>query len=831
MRKEMKQEEFHTRARSIDSYSNTLKVIHYRKRGWINVGRTRMVLFDILKGFYNLRRVLDKEVGENASYLIFQAGIKGGYSFVVPMIKTGRISPDAQGFADALSIYSDGGFGDFRIKDMDWASGYAYITCDCSFEGWIYSRNMKKSTRPSCDYTRGIILSFMQATHHFAKTGLANDLDCIELSCLAAGHDICEYIVAPKERILSLGYKCSVPKKSIRSELKERVQQKTRELKIASRFYKRIMTNAPVGIFTIDSKGIITSINAFGAKIMGMKQRSLLGKAIIDHRNRNADFITYLKKGLQGQTFEVLNLPFKDYNNKLRFITLKGIPLRNSNGIQEGLLCIMEDTTQNTLNNRKIEHLKKYNDYIIQSITDGIMVLDSSLKIRVWNRKMEEIFEIKAEKVLGKKLKEIKCPSITYELLDKIARVTRLAIPIEEKRLRVNIKRKGDRVFNRKIVPLLNENEEVIGIIVIHEDISDKERIEIGYKKLFQNANDGIFVMDQEGHFLSVNKTALKMLGMKFDELKNRCFFDFLSDRQDKQLKEKLISVINGEDVKAYEIEIISSSKKKIPVEISLTNIKEGKEVVAIQVIMRDLSDRKKMEKELIQKSKLSAIGELASGMAHEINNPLATVSGYTEELLDFLNEKRSLEPQDLNYVREGLSIIMEHVDRCKYITESLLNFVHPGEYQVREVSVNELIKKTIALIKLDNKLEKRNISAELEVEPYKIKTDPSLLQQVFLNILKNAVEAVGPEGMISVRTKYDRKAVYIEFQDNGIGMTDEVVRNIFQPFFTTKPPGVGTGLGLYICYNIVEKLGGSITVNTTPGAGTTFVVELPATL
>jgi len=826
----MKQEQLSTRTKNGNRHSDTLKIIHYRKRGWINVGRTRMVLFDILKGFYNLRRVLDKEVGENASYLIFQAGLKGGYSFVIPMIKTGRISPDAQGFTDALSIYSDGGFGDFRIQEMDWASGYAYITCDCSFEGWIYRQNMKKTKRPSCDYTRGIILSFMQATHYYSQTGLANDLDCIEVSCLAAGHNICQYIVAPKERILSLGYECSVPKKSIRSELEKIVQQKTRELKNSNHFYKLILNNALVGIFTVNSNGIITSINSFGAKIMGIKQRSLLNKSVIYHGDRNADFISYLKKGLQGQTFEVHNLPFEDHNNKLHFITLKGIPLRNSNGIQQGLLCIMEDTTQNTLNIQNIEYLKKYNDYIIQSITDGIMVVDSSFEIRVWNRKMEEMFEIKAEKVLGKNLKEIKYPTIIYELLDEITRVIRMGVPIENRKVRINIKRKGERIFNRKIVPLLNENKEVIGIIVVHEDITDKERIEISYKKLFQSANDGIFVMDKETHFLSANEMTLKMLEIEFDELKNCCFFDFLSSEQHKQLKEKIKAVLNGQDVKSYEIEIITSSNKKIPVEISLTSIKEGKEVIAIQVIMRDLSDRKKMEKELIQKSKLSAIGELASGMAHEINNPLATVAGYTEELLDFLDKKHSLKPQDLHYVRECLFIILEHVDRCKHITRSLLNFVHPGEYEVREISINELIKKTITLIKSDNKLKKINIKTEFEVEPYKIRTDPWLLHQVFLNILKNAVDAVGPEGTISIRTKYNEEAVHIEIQDNGIGMSDEVLRNIFQPFFTTKPPGVGTGLGLYICYNIVEKLGGSITVNSTPGGGTTFVVKLPAT-
>ena len=131
-----------------------IDIIHYPEKGWLNVGRTRMVLFDTIQGFYTLRDVIDKEVGGNAGYLIFQAGIKGGFSFLEPMIQDGRIKSGAKGFAEGLSVFSDGGFGNFQIEEMTWPKGWAKIVCQNSVESWIQSKKREKVTQPICDPRR-----------------------------------------------------------------------------------------------------------------------------------------------------------------------------------------------------------------------------------------------------------------------------------------------------------------------------------------------------------------------------------------------------------------------------------------------------------------------------------------------------------------------------------------------------------------------------------------------------------------------------------------------------------------------------------------------------
>jgi len=804
--------------------------MHYRQRGWLNVGRTRMVLFDVLHGFHSIRKVVQEEVGGNANYLIFQAGIKGGYSFLVPMIRGGRINPGPRGFINALSIYTDAGFGDFQIQEMDWKRGWGRVTCYGSFEGWIHTRKRKTRTIPSCDYSRGIILAFMKVTHRFAGTGLEPRLDCVETSCLAAGCDFCEYLIGTREDIRAHGFECSKPRKSIREQLRERVRQKTSEIKGANRFYEGILKNAPVGILTLDSQGVITSANPAVTKITGITHRELIGMSLLNNGTSLSRALSNrLGQGLRGESFELVSFSLNGTDKPERFVSVKGIPLKNAQGDSHGLLCIAEDTTEKTLAARRVEYLKTYNENIIQSITDGIMVLDPSLKILTWNRKMEEIFQVKAERVLGKCFGRVAGSFASSRLFDQLRSVTHCGVPAEDKGLRIPTRTRGTIVLNLKIIPLFDQQREIAGLIVLHEDITDRERIEIRYQNLFETANDGILVMDLDGHFVSINRKALDMLGARFEGLRGVSFSRFISPERRPLFKEHLARVANGQGVEPCELEITRISGEKIPVEINITGIKNREKMIGLQAIMRDITERKRIEQELIHASRLSAVGELASGVAHEINNPLASVAGYAEEMLDLICEKGALSSRDLEDFKDYLSTIIEQTYRCKEITQNLLNFTRQTDFRPVRTNLNGLIEKTLSLLELDTKLEKKKIVKDFGPESYPVETDPSQLQQVFLNILKNALDAVGPDGVITLRTKYKDGAARIQCQDNGIGIPKENLRRIFNPFFTTKPPGRGTGLGLSICCSIIESLKGTIEVESRVGSGTTLTVTLPA--
>jgi PAS domain S-box-containing protein len=788
-----------------------------------------MVLFDILHGFYGIRKVIQKEVGENANYLVFQAGIKGGYSFLVPMIRGEKIDPGPQGFRDALSIYTDAGFGDFRIQELDWDNGWARITCDSSFEGWIHTRKKRRHTLPSCDYTRGIILAFMRATHRFASTGLESHLDCVETSCLAGGSDFCEYLIGTPDEIKAHGLECSKPGKSIQEQLRERVRQKTSEIKEANRFYENILKNAPVGIFTLDSHGIIASANPALTKIAGIAHRDLIGMSLLNSETSlSRGLSNHVSRGLLGESFELVNHAFNGTDSPPCFVTVKGIPLRNARGNPEGLLCIAEDTTEKTLSSRRVEYLKTYNENIIQSITDGIMVLDPSLRIQTWTRKMEEIFQVKAESVLGKSFVRVAGSVADPRIFDHLRTVINSGVSIKERGVRIPTKTRGTIVLNLKIIPLFDEQREIAGLIVLHEDVTDRERIEIRYQNLFETANDGILVMDLDGRFVSINRRALDMLGGHLDSLPGTSFCRFLSPDKRPLFKERLARVARGQEFEPCELEITRVSGEKVPVEINITRIKSGERSIGLQAIMRDIRERKRIEQELIHASRLSAVGELASGVAHEINNPLASVAGYAEEMLDLICEKKTLNPHDLEDFKDYLATVIEQTYRCKEITQNLLNFSRQTDFSRVKISLNGLIKKTLSLLELDANGAKAKIVTDFGLEPYPVETDPSQLQQVFLNMLKNAIAAVGSDGLITLRTRYRNGTVTVQIQDNGMGIPKENLEKIFSPFFTTKPPGSGTGLGLSICSSIIGNLKGFIDVQSEVGSGTTFTITLP---
>lgn len=793
------------------------------------MGHTRMMLLDILQGYYNLRKVIKKEVGDNESYLVFQAGIKGGFSFLEPMIRKGRIKAGPEGFSKSLSVFTDGGAGNFHIEEMDWHRGWAEVACENSFEAWSFCRKRTKVNRPVCHYNRGIILGFMKATHKYAGTGLDKALDCVEIACEATGQGACRFIIGSHENIRNYGYEGSKPTKSIQQQLKERVWEKTQEIREANRFNERILKNAPVGIITINSKGEIISANPAIGRIFGVPHSNLFGKSLLTKFDSlSADFLEHLRKGLQGDRFDLVDYPLKNNAWGQRFFAIKGIPLKSTQRSIEGLLCIFEDTTQKSLTARRIEYLKNYNENIIQSITQGIIVLDPDLKIKTWNRKMEEIFQIKARSALSKSLTKVLPTYGDPKFINQFQKVIDEGIPIDKKGVLFPSRRRGAITLNLRIIPLFDDRSAVSGIIVLHEDITDREKIEIRYRNLFETAQDGICLTDPNGRIISANKKFLKILGTTWDKLQSVPLLRFLPPNRKIHLQESLELAIKGHEMEPYEVELINKSGNLIPVELSITAVRKGDKIYGLQIISRDIAKRKRMEKQVIQTSKLAAIGELATGVAHEINNPLASVAGYAEEMLDLLREKEAFTRDDLSEFEESLGVILEQAHRCKEITQNLLNLARRDDFTPVFTNVNELIEKALILMDPSIKSNRIDIIKQLNYDLPLIETDPSQLLQVFHNILKNAVESVGSEGVIHVASRSNGNEISVRIRDNGKGISRDNLKKIFDPFFTTKPSGSGTGLGLSICYNIVEKLQGSIEVDSEMGVGSTFTVHLP---
>ncbi|MBZ4660792.1 MAG: hypothetical protein JG766_2715 [Desulfacinum sp.] len=242
--------------------------------------------------------------------------------------------------------------------------------------------------------------------------------------------------------------------------------------------------------------------------------------------------------------------------------------------------------------------------------------------------------------------------------------------------------------------------------------------------------------------------------------------------------------------------------------------------------------DREKemMNEQVIEAGKLASIGELAAGIAHEINNPVAIMveeAGWVEDLLGDLEKG---EPLDVEEVRRSLNQIRTQGARCKEITHKLLSFARRTDPTVQQVQLNKLVQEVVGLVEQRAKYAGVRIRTHLTDGIPWVSMSPAEMQQVLLNLVNNALDAMEKTGgTLDITTRFEDGRVIVDVADTGEGIPPANLQRIFDPFFTTKPVGRGTGLGLSICYGIVKKMGGDITVNSAVGVGTAFHVYLPA--
>ena len=242
-------------------------------------------------------------------------------------------------------------------------------------------------------------------------------------------------------------------------------------------------------------------------------------------------------------------------------------------------------------------------------------------------------------------------------------------------------------------------------------------------------------------------------------------------------------------------------------------------------------ADREKqmMNEQVVETGKLASVGELAAGIAHEINNPVAIMVEEAGWIEDILEDEEFQESENLDEFIRALEQIRTQGRRCKEITHKLLHFARKTDSRIQEVQINDLIEELVALSAQKAKYSNVTINTVLKKDLPSLQVSETEVQQVFLNLINNALDAMDKKGgVIDVTTLMEGDHIAVQVADNGPGIPEANLARIFDPFFTTKPVGKGTGLGLSICYGIIKKMGGEIDVHSVMGVGTTFRVMIP---
>jgi len=356
----------------------------------------------------------------------------------------------------------------------------------------------------------------------------------------------------------------------------------------------------------------------------------------------------------------------------------------------------------------------------------------------------------------------------------------------------------------------------------LYEEVKTSEE---KYRTVVESALDGVLVVGEDYQFKYVNERIAEITGYTKEELIGMNFRNMLDEGSKQLVADRYVRRQKGEDVPPrYEFNIIRKDGEVKNVEISSTIVKDSQGNVNTIAFLKDITEKKRMEEQLLQNEKLRALGEMASGVAHDFNNALAAILGNTQLLLYTAKDEG---------LKESLKVIEKVARDSAQTVRRLQDFTRKSVHrELFKLNVNAIIQDAIEITKPKWKDEAQGRGILIETvtnfdEVSMVLGNTSEMREVIANMIFNAIEAMPEGGKIEIRTFQRKRNVYIQISDTGIGMTEEVRKKVFEPFFTTKPFS-NTGLGLSMSYGIIKRFGGEIEVESKVGKGTTFTIILP---
>jgi two-component system NtrC family sensor kinase len=383
------------------------------------------------------------------------------------------------------------------------------------------------------------------------------------------------------------------------------------------------------------------------------------------------------------------------------------------------------------------------------------------------------------------------------------------------------------------LVPVLTSAEHshqlAVEVALRTEEIEEQRRFT---EKIIDSLPVGLYVIDREYRIHAWNrKRETGMQGVSREEAIGRPIFEILHRQPPDRLRKEFDDVFTTGRIQQFQMESTSTGElrtyriSKIPMRL------DDGSVTHVITIGEDITDWRQAQDRIAQAEKLAAIGTLAAGVMHEINNPLATIGACAESIALRLDELR-LERAQRAQFDDYIEIVDSEVHRCKRIIDGLLDFSRPKQVTKTRLDINAVIEETLFLLKHHAQFKRMAVQRELDAGlGAAVLGSAEQLIQVFMALLLNATDAMGGQGTITLRTRRGRgtsAAVVAEVIDAGHGIARGEIYKIFEPFYTTKPPGRGTGLGLSVCYGIVADHGGRIEVDSVVGKGSTFRIILP---
>lgn len=602
--------------------------------------------------------------------------------------------------------------------------------------------------------------------------------------------------------------------------------------------YKRLFQGAPMGIFLMDAQSRIIDANRKALRILGYSYEEITqitGPELVHPNDLKAQPLITPKDITDPDKEMVLE---RQYRCKDGHYLPVEVHIRfYSNDI---LMATFQDISARKAAEKALRAANEALEVVYRCSNAAIVSLDRNGCVSLWNPAAESMFGWSEDEVIGKPY-----PAVPDERQEEYH--TNFEKKIDGKAFTdqevLRQKKDGTRFFvSATTGPLRNETGEVIGLISVMIDITKRKKAEEAltqseerYRSLVENTQDGYFICDAETYeFRFINQRMCDLLGYTLQEAMALTFWDVVQPDDHPPLKIGLSTQKKGAESHLPPIVCRAMRKQGTEFRAEISTARVVYEACpAIQGLLRDITEKERLHAKLQQAQRLESVGTLAGGVAHDFNNLLMAIQGNTSLALTKLERSHP--------AFEKLKNITTYVQDAASLTKQLLGFARGGKYEVKPTDLNELINKTTQMFGRT----KKEITIRIHPQEgiWKVAVDRGQIEQVLLNLLVNAWQAMPGGGQIHIQsanvvldTNYAKaynvqpgRYVKTSVTDTGIGIDKEVQAKIFEPFFTTKDRGRGTGLGLASAYGIVKNHDGIINVYSERGKGTTFTIYLPS--
>jgi PAS domain S-box-containing protein len=632
---------------------------------------------------------------------------------------------------------------------------------------------------------------------------------------------------------LKLFQQLQVHKRALEMQVEE-LRDSNRELELSRNKYALLYDCAPVGYFSFDHQGAIHTVNLTGAKLLKAERVHLISlrfEQFVAEEDRSV-FVDFLRMVFLGRDKMTCRVKLSIKGEQPVHVRIEAMTTGTGDECHAAMVDITERkrweefVRESEYNLAKAQSMSHVGSWRSVPLTGELRVSDELLRIMGLSR----------EEATPESLAGLIHPDDRDSVMALMQRGSEQGANYEIEH-RLLLKDGTSKWVYTIVEPSVNIARQVVKLYGTTQDITERKQGEVRLRNksnelqaIFDAVNDGVIVFDHNGSIQHLNHICPQFFPPEV-LAGGGCRDVFHPDTGFSPHNCPVELALRGERVETSMVSEREGHNTRY-IDITSNPIKDelGEKTRAL-VFLRDVTLKRLHEMQSIQTEKMSSIGVLATGIAHEINNPLTSVAGYAEALLRRFRDEPSLSRDErLSDFAKYLEVIVREAYHCKGIIGSLLNFGRKSDGLLATVNLNRLLAEILELIRHQPNYGDMGIDVELDEDIPPVLGDPSGLRQVFMNLLINACHAIKDGGLVRVTSAYSEKdrAVFVKVRDTGCGIAHDVIDRIWDPFFTTKEVGQGVGLGLALSYNIVKRHGGEISVQSTIGAGSQFTVQLP---